>query len=193
MKAIVALFIAASLPTAALSVVTTDLTGFQFYQFCQESRPDEAGRWDGNQQPVNIYITNICPHHSDEYHQNPELYQFKTMITRLDNQPFSLLRIDTFATGTEINSSNGGHRVFMDGAIVGTDESGSRYDFSGSLWSDLAWLELDFSQNGTADHYWYVYGNFTFDVKAVAEPATALLLGGGLAFLAIARRRRRSQ
>ena len=174
-----ALLIAATFP--AVAVPTTDLTGLKFTQTCHELRPDEAGGWSGNQQPVNIFITNICPHHDPEEMANGP-HEFKTMITRFDNKPFSLLRIDTFDYGTEINSSKGGHRVFMDGALVSPEDFvGSRYDFSGSDWTNVQWIELDYHQNGSYDHIWYVYGNMTFDSTSneVPEPGTlgSLLIG----------------
>jgi PEP-CTERM motif len=190
LASIVALFIAATFPTAALSVVTTDLSGFNFFSTCTEGPRDEQD-WFGNVQPVNMYVTGLCPHHDDSY--DPNFHKFETKISRFDGKLFDFLRVDFFQTNAQVHSSRGGFLDFdlVAGAIVPGEDRGSRFDFSGPAWSNLDWILLTYGYPdvGSADHYFWRFGNFTFDVNAVPEPAPLTLIGIALVGLAFIRRR----
>jgi len=63
------------------------------------------------------------------------------------------------------------------------------FAFSGPEWTDVLWI-MFIDRNGT--HAMGGWDNMQFDVRAIPEPGTVLLIGLALASLAITRRKRRS-
>ena len=94
--------------------------------------------------------------------------------------PFTLLGLDPVDGRAEwgLTSSNGGNFI--------NSGTSNRIDFTGSEWTNIAWLLFtDLAQAGAPQGF----DNITFRVP---EPATALLVVGGLAFLSATRRKRGS-
>lgn len=113
---------------------------------------------------------------------------------RVDNfgKPFSFLSVLSIRNdyqSFEIRSSKGGLFVQsepQDGLVDYVDY----FAFSGPEWTDVLWI-MFIDRNGT--HEMRGWDNMQFDVRAIPEPGTMLLIGLGLVSLAITRRKRRSQ
>jgi PEP-CTERM motif len=103
---------------------------------------------------------------------------------------FALSGLDAVSLGSShwrATSSNGGDFTYNSGSF-------GHVGFSGAEWRDVTWLLFTHLRDfGAPQGFDNIALNILEHVKGLPEPSTVVLIGLGLAFLAITRRKRRSR